>query len=778
MKKITSFVLLLITSLSLAQIPMHFNTNVTGGANSIPFNSGATLTWRRAQFCIPAGSLIGATPSNLITKVYFQPSSTANIVYPSFTVRLKTGAAAGLVGTTGGQFESGMTQVFQANNFTMTTVANAWYAITLQVPFPYDPTVPLIVDFEHTATGGTGPTVNQSGVHPIAGSNGRMWGDINGATVAGVGTQQFNFGIDVIPAPVCTGAPPASSISTPTAQLCPGTILNLGLNASTYTNSGYSYIWQTSTVSAFGPWTAIPNATAQSVNTPSLSSTQWLSALITCASNNLSYQTNSALMTMAGTTTNSVPYGEDFETGVYANNILPNCSWKTSSPNSVCQTYSIAGSGNRQPYSGSKFGSFKAPTSPNGDYFYTNGIQLEPGITYSASSWYVTDGVVGWTDYSMWLGTNQTVATLTNIASTNAGMMVNNYYKNLSTTFTVPTSGIYYMAMRCRGSGSGYFSFDDVSITAPCSINSPSVTYFGSTSGCIGQSINFTGNGADTYMWNGSVNSQTLSYLITGNANVQLVGTNLSSGCSSTVTIPISANLSPVVGILAQSNNICKGKPTVLTAYGANSYNWTTGANTATIIVSPTVATTYSVVGVNSFGCSSTTSLKLNMKQDASIFALPSSTLICNGESATLTATGAKTYTWASNNTFLTGSSVVVMPTFNNTYTVTGTNDQGCEATSSFKIDVTACAGISELGGVGTGFSLYPNPAQTEITLLFESENSKSITISDLSGKVIFSSNSELTEEHIDINSFTDGIYQITIKSENNPSKTTKFIKQ
>lgn len=778
MKKFTSFVLLLITSITFAQIPMHFNTNVTGGANSIPFNSGATLNWRRAQFCIPAGSLIGATPSNLITKVYFQPSSSANIVYPSFTVRLKTATAAGLVGATGGQFESGMTQVFQANNFTMTTVANAWYAITLQVPFPYDPTVPLIVDFEHTATSGTGPTVNQSGVHPIAGSNGRMWGDINGAVVAGIGTQQFNFGIDVIPAPVCTGVPPASSISTPTAQLCPGTILNVGLNAGTYTNSGYTYVWQTSTVSAFGPWTAIPNATALSVNTPSLNSTQWLSALITCASNNLTYQTNSALMTMAGTTTNSVPYGEDFEAGVYANNILPNCSWKTSSPNTVCQTYSIAGSGNRQPNSGTKFGSFKAPTSPNGDYFYTNGIQLEPGITYSASSWYVTDGVVGWTDYSMWLGTNQTVATLTNIASTNAGMMVNNYYKNLSSTFTVPTSGIYYLAMRCRGTGSGYFSFDDVTLTAPCSLNSPTLTYFGSNSGCIGQSINFTASGADSYVWNGSINTPTLSYLITGNGNVQVVGTSSASGCSATLNIPVSANLSPVVGIIAESTSICKGKSTILTAYGATNYNWTNGANTATVIVSPTVATTYSVIGINSFGCSSTASHKLNIKQLPNMIALASSNQVCIGETATLTATGANTYTWSSNNTFLVGSQVIIMPTMSNTYVVTGTDNEGCESSQTVQLNINLCTGLTENTHPNLLFNLYPNPTQNELVINFANESERVITITDLTGRLVFSGEANRTLNKIDVNSIAPGLYQVTVTNKTNQNKTIKFVKQ
>jgi len=58
---------------------------------------------------------------------------------------------------------------------------------------------------------------------------------------------------------------------------------------------------------------------------------------------------------------------------------------------------------------------------------------------------------------------------------------------------------------------------------------------------------------------------------------------------------------------------------------------------------------------------------------------------ICSGVSATLTATGGSSYTWAPGGA--TGASIVVTPTVNTTYTVTGSN--GCPGTSNAIANVT-----------------------------------------------------------------------------------------
>ena len=48
---------------------------------------------------------------------------------------------------------------------------------------------------------------------------------------------------------------------------------------------------------------------------------------------------------------------------------------------------------------------------------------------------------------------------------------------------------------------------------------------------------------------------------------------------------------------------LCTGQIATLIVTGASSYTWSTSSNSSSINVSPTVTTTYTVTGINSFGC-------------------------------------------------------------------------------------------------------------------------------------------------------------------------------
>ncbi|MEW6774489.1 MAG: T9SS type A sorting domain-containing protein [Bacteroidota bacterium] len=59
----------------------------------------------------------------------------------------------------------------------------------------------------------------------------------------------------------------------------------------------------------------------------------------------------------------------------------------------------------------------------------------------------------------------------------------------------------------------------------------------------------------------------------------------------------------PNISISTTSAVSCPGSTVVLTASGASSYTWGSGATTNTIVISPTISTTYSVSGTSSNGC-------------------------------------------------------------------------------------------------------------------------------------------------------------------------------
>ncbi len=151
------------------------------------------------------------------------------------------------------------------------------------------------------------------------------------------------------------------------------------------------------------------------------------------------------------------------------------------------------------------------------------------------------------------------------------------------------------------------------------------------------------------------------------------------------------------------SSNICSGNSVTLTASGATGYTWSPAAslNTTTgasVIATPTVTTTYTVIGNIVGACDDTAKLvvTVNPTPTVTVNAAPSST-ICSGGSTTLTAGGATTYTWspatALNKT--TGTSVVASPTVTTTYTVTGTSAGGCINTNSIVVTVTTTPTVS-----------------------------------------------------------------------------------
>lgn len=485
-----------------AQTPMFFNTNVTTGANTFPFANASTS--RKVQWFIPPGSLGAVTAGNNITKVWFQAGSTASQTYPIFTIRLKTGSGTGLTSTAGGPVEPGMTLVYSATNQTLATTAGSWFGFTLQTPWLYNPLLPLIVEIEHNATTTSGPTVYQAVSIPGPG-NGRQWSDYLATTNTGVGTNQVNFGIDVLPATPCTVAPQAAGVTPANFTTCPF-VSNPQLSlTTTYSFGGITYQWQMSTVSNVGHFTPVAGATLSTYNTPTLGVNTWYTCVATCTNPGGGSTTLTPSQFQQGATVvSTVPYFEDFE-GILVDNRLPNCSWYAQNLGTTANSYVSSNSNNRIAKSGSKFGSFSLPSSNNS--VYSNGITLYPGVTYSAAIWYSTEyfGYSNWNDLTMLIGSTQTSVGQQTIASVSPA--ISGPYKLLSGVFTVPSQGDYYICLRANGTAGSalYLNYDDLSVTIPCdglgASNSPTLITSSPTGViCSGDNLAFSASGADAYL--------------------------------------------------------------------------------------------------------------------------------------------------------------------------------------------------------------------------------------------------------------------------------------
>lgn len=98
----------------------------------------------------------------------------------------------------------------------------------------------------------------------------------------------------------------------------------------------------------------------------------------------------------------------------------------------------------------------------------------------------------------------------------------------------------------------------------------------------------------------------------------------------------------------------------------------------------------------------------------STLSASSSNTALCAGQSATLTSSGANTYTWSNS---LTGSSIVVSPNTSTTYSVSGTNTlTGCSGTTSIALQVNSCVGLKEQKFIVSNLEVFPNPFKDQLT--------------------------------------------------------------
>ena len=165
---------------------------------------------------------------------------------------------------------------------------------------------------------------------------------------------------------------------------------------------------------------------------------------------------------------------------------------------------------------------------------------------------------------------------------------------NVSPTATTNYSVTGTSAQGCMSSN---VAVSTVSVNAlpAISVNSGAI--------CSGKTFTINPTGANTYtITGGSFNvspTATASYSVTGTS---------AQGCvsSNAVVSTVSVNALPLINASGSNSIICVGELVTLTANGGTSYVWSTGATSASIAVSPSATTNYTVTGTGSNGCSST----------------------------------------------------------------------------------------------------------------------------------------------------------------------------
>lgn len=162
-----------------------------------------------------------------------------------------------------------------------------------------------------------------------------------------------------------------------------------------------------------------------------------------------------------------------------------------------------------------------------------------------------------------------------------------------------------------------------------------------------------------------------------------------------TATFNVTIYALPNISVSPSSPSICVGDSITLVANNGISYSWSPSINLNTttgntVIANPTSDITYVVVGIDNNGCSNSASVTVNVNDLPTVTASAFSDEICNGFSTELTGGGALSYDWtpATGLSSTSGANVTASPTSDITYTVVGTDGNGCTNSATVSITV------------------------------------------------------------------------------------------
>ncbi|WP_179006928.1 T9SS type A sorting domain-containing protein [Winogradskyella forsetii] len=273
----------------------------------------------------------------------------------------------------------------------------------------------------------------------------------------------------------------------------------------------------------------------------------------------------------------------------------------------------------------------------------------------------------------------------------------------------------------------GYTDTDEVTIFVN---EAPEITITEDIVIVEGESVTLTATGSDNYEWNTGETSDSIivNPLVTTTFTVSTIGVN---GCSSTAEVIVTV-IPVVVANAGEDITICSGETVTLNATGGSTYLWNTGVTDAELIVNPIETTTYVVTVEDDYGYTATDEVIVFVNETPNM-TVNDTVYVMIGNSATLSANGASSYSWSTGETT---AEILVSPEVTTTYTVVGEGDNGCQTTADIIVtvvdqlnanagqDVSICLGdsvtLNASGGVtytwntgGTGATPTMTPTET-----------------------------------------------------------------
>ena len=182
---------------------------------------------------------------------------------------------------------------------------------------------------------------------------------------------------------------------------------------------------------------------------------------------------------------------------------------------------------------------------------------------------------------------------------------------------------------------------------------------------CFGSAVTLTTNAASGILWNTGSTANSIVVSPTATTVYSVSGTSTAACIAANIVTVTVQNSS--ISASSSTNAVCLSNTVTLTGSGANTYTWSGGVSNG-VPFSPLITSMYTLTATNACGTYSTT-------RTVSVSALPvvaisSSSAVCAGNVATLSAGGASSYTWMPGN--IIGANAIISPLATTIYTVMG----------------------------------------------------------------------------------------------------------
>lgn len=205
------------------------------------------------------------------------------------------------------------------------------------------------------------------------------------------------------------------------------------------------------------------------------------------------------------------------------------------------------------------------------------------------------------------------------------------------------------------------------------------------------------------------------------------------SGCGAPLisnVVCISVDPIPIVSA-GPDQSICTGQSTIVAGAGASTYSWTGGIIDGQAFGPITNSATYTVTGTSAAGCTNTDQLTIQVNALPIVNAGPDQ-VICSNSSVVLSASGANTYSWT--NGVINDQSFT--PSSSATYTVTGTDLNGCTNSDNVLVTINSNPVLPPIPSVAVAcLSNLPSPDEAAVAAIMGSVVANPIVqfISDVS---------------------------------------------